>query len=220
MHRLLPALALAVGLGVASAAPAWALSSVHQVTNAANDPFVNCSVGAGTGIVYPRSEVEPYGSINPANPANMVTVFQQDRWSNGGAHGLAAGVSTDGGTTWTVGPLPFSRCASNAPADLQYERASDPWVSFGPGTPSNPSKGATAYTVSISFNQSPGKNGNTVGAAASYDGGKTWQHAQSMHADAQSGVPIPVPDPNFQFFHDKEAVTADPTRPGTAYVVW
>jgi hypothetical protein len=221
MRKLSPAFALAAALGLALVAPAWALSNVHQVTDATNDPYVTCTVGAGTGTaVYQRSEVEPYGSVNPANPANIVTVFQQDRWSNGGAHGLAAGVSFNGGTSWTVGPLPFSRCAPNAPTDLRYERASDPWVSFGPGTPDNPSHGATAYAVSISFNQSAGKNGNTVGAAASYDGGVTWQHAQSMHSDSQSGVPTPVPDPNFQFFHDKESVTADPTRPGTAYAVW
>jgi hypothetical protein len=41
-----------------------------------------------------------------------------------------------------------------------------------------------------------------------------------MHADARSGVPIPVDDTNFKFFHDKESVTADPTRPGWAYAVW
>jgi len=41
-----------------------------------------------------------------------------------------------------------------------------------------------------------------------------------MHADAQSGVPIPVDDTNFRFFHDKESVTADPTQPGEAYAVW
>src|SRR2546429_182162 len=149
----------------------------------------------------------------------MVTAGQQDRWSNGGAHGLAAGVSTTGGSSWRVVPLPFSACASNAPADLQYQRASDPWISFGPGAPANPS-GATTYSVSISFNQTASQNGNTVGAAVSYDGGLTWTHAQSMHADAQSGVPIPVPDSNFQFFHDKESVTADPITPGEAYAVW
>ena len=116
-------------------------------------------------------------------------------------------------------PLPFSTCAANSPMDLQYERASDPWVSFGPGAPGNPT-GATAYTVSISFNQSAGKNGNTVGAAVSYDGGTTWVHAQSLHGDAETGVALPVPDSNFQFFHDKESVTADPTRPGRAYAIW
>lgn len=218
MRKFPPAFALAAALGLTLAGPAWALS-VNQVTNGTNDPYVTCAFGVG-GIDYPRSEVEPYGSVNPTNPANIVTVFQQDRWSNGGAHGLAAGVTFNGGSAWSVVPLPFSSCAATAPSDLQYERASDPWVSFGPGTPGNPNQGATAYTVSLSFNQSPGKNGNTVGAAASYDGGTTWTNVQSMHSDSQSGVPIPVPDANFQFFHDKESVTADPTRPGTAYAVW
>ena len=220
MRRIPPALVLAMALTFAVAvSPALAAGAVHQVTNAGNDPFAACTAGSG-GIPYPRSEVEPYGSVNQADPSNIVTVVQQDRWNNGGAHGLSAGVSRDGGSSWSVVPLPFSACAANAPADLRYERASDPWVSFGPGTAANPATGATAYAISISFNQSAGKNGNTVGAAVSSDGGSTWTHAQSMHADAQSGVPIPVPDSNFQFFHDKESITADPTRPGTAYAVW
>jgi hypothetical protein len=220
MRKIPPALVLAVGLTLAVAvSPALAGSAVNQVTNAGNDPYAACTVNAG-GIVYDRSEVEPFGSVNPTDPNNIITVFQQDRWSNGGAHGLAAGVSRDGGSSWSIVPLPFSSCATGTPADLQYEAASDPWVSFGPGTAADPAHGATAYTVSISFNESAGRNGNTVGVAASSDGGTTWAHAQSLHADAQSGVPIPVADDNFQFFHDKEAVTADPTRPGWAYAVW
>jgi hypothetical protein len=220
MHKLRRALVLATALTLALAvSPVLAASAVHQVTNAGNDPFAACTVGTA-GINYPRSEVEPFAAVNPANPSNIVTVVQQDRWSNGGAHGLVAGVSTDGGASWSVIPLPFSACASGAPADLQYERASDPWVSFGPGTAVDPTRGATAYSISLSFNQSPGKNGNTIGVAVSSDGGFTWTHAQSLHADAQSGVPLPVPDPNFQFFHDKESVTADPNEPGTAYAVW
>jgi hypothetical protein len=194
-------------------------ASVLSVTNATNDPFVTCTVGAGTGRNYVRSEVEPFAAINPTNAANIITVQQQDRWDNGGAHGLTAGVSQNGGNSWVVLALPFSACATNSPADLLYERASDPWVSFGPEAPGNPT-GATAYTVSLSFNQSPGKNGNTIGAAVSYDGGLTWQHAQSLLSDAATEVPLPVPDNNFQYFHDKESVTADPTRPGHAYVVW
>src|SRR3989454_823225 len=129
-------------------------------------------------------------------------------------------LALNGGNSWSIVQLPFSSCASGTPDELKYERASDPWVSFGPGTPDHPTSGAIAYAVSISFNQSPGKNGNTVGAAVSDDGGITWKNAQSLHSDAATGVPLPVPDSNFQFFHDKESVTADPTRPGYAYAVW
>jgi hypothetical protein len=219
MRKLPVALTLAVALMIVLAGPVLAAGTVHQVTNAANDPFAACTVGAGTGINYPRSEVEPFAAVNPRASGNAITVFQQDRWSNGGAHGLAAGVTTTGGANWTIVPLPFSACAAGTPAELAYQRASDPWVSFGPGTPAG-AAGATAYAVSLSFNQSPGKNGNTVAAAVSYDGGLHWSNAQSLHSDAQTGVPVPVPDSNFQFFHDKESVTADPSRPGSAYVVW
>jgi hypothetical protein len=220
MRKVVSGMALAAGLALVSASSSLAAGVVKAATNATSDPYVGCTVGNGTGRNYTRSEVEPYGSVNPSDSNNIIAVFQQDRWSNGGAHGLAASVTKNGGTTWTVVALPFSSCASTAPSDLQYERASDPWVSFGPGTESNPSAGETAYTISISFNQSPGKNGNTVGVAASSDGGTTWAHPQSLHGDAQTGVPLPVPDANFQVFHDKESVTADPTRPGTAYAVW
>ena len=125
----------------------------------------------------------------------------------------------NGGAFGTVSALPFSACAANSPTELRYERASDPWVSFGPGAPGNPT-GSTAYAVSISFNQSLGKNGNTVGAAVSYDGGLNWTHAQSLRGDAANEVPLPVQDSNFQYVHDKESVTADPVRPGHAYAVW
>jgi len=211
--------AAAIAVVLCSASLVLAAGTITRATNTSNDPFVTCAIGAGTGLAYAKSEVEPFGAVNPRNPANIVTVFQQDRWNNGGARGLAASVTHSGGSSWTVVPLPFSRCAANSPADLQYERASDPWVSFGPGAPGN-AGGTTAYAVSISFNQSPGRNGNTVGAAVSYDGGSTWVHAQSLRGDATTGVPLPVPDPNFQIFHDKESVTADPTEPGHAYAVW
>jgi hypothetical protein len=216
MRKLVCGLALAASLALMSAPSSLAAAMVTAVTGAGTDPYKGCTVGNGTGRNYTLSEVEPNGAVNPTDPGNIITVFQQDRWSNGGAHGLAASV-TKGGVT-TVVALPFSSCAGASA--LQYERASDPWVSFGPGTETNHSSGATAYTISISFNQSPGKNGNTVGVAASPDGGTTWAHVQSLQGDAQTGVPLPVPDSNFQVFHDKESVTADPTTPGTAYAVW
>jgi hypothetical protein len=220
-HRLLRSLGpLAAALAALLCSAGLVLAAaLLRVTDATTDPFAACSVGAGTGLNYVLSEVEPFAAVNPTDAANVVTVQQQDRWSNGGARGLTAGVSQDGGFSWTVVALPFSACAASSPADLRYERATDPWVSFGPGTPGDPA-GATAYAVSVSFNQSPGRNGNTVGAAVSYDGGLSWQHAQSLRGDAATEVPLPVPDTNFRYFHDKESVRADPTRPGHAYAVW
>jgi BNR repeat-like domain len=156
-----------------------------------------CEVVPQTGTNYQNAEVEPWVAVNPANSQNIIGVWQQDRWSNGGAHGLVAGFSFDGGQTWGETTLPFSACANG----LGYERASDPWVSIGPD--------GTAYTVSISFNDS--NNNNAVAAATSRDGGQTWRNLSVIIADNA---------PNFQFFNDKESVTANPATPGKAYAVW
>ena len=40
---------------------------------------------------YLNSEVEPQVAVDPTNPSHLVGAWQQDRWSNGGAHGLVAG---------------------------------------------------------------------------------------------------------------------------------
>lgn len=158
-------------------------------------PFAGCTIG-GPGTNYVNAEVEPWVAANPANTTNLIGAWQQDRWDNGGAHGLVAGYSFNGGKTWGETPLPFSACAGG----LNYERASDPWVSIGPD--------GVAYTISISFNQS--NNDNAVAAATSTDGGKTWGNLAVLKAD----------NGTTQFFNDKESVTADPTRAGVAYAVW
>lgn len=182
---------------------------------------------------YLNSEVETQATVDPTNPSHLVAAWQQDRWSNGGAHGLVAGYSNDGGSSWKVSPQPFSACyhASGFQGTyLDYQRASDPWVSIGPGAPPGSSSASTVYSVSISFDQTAYKTDvnashNAVGAAASYDGGATWSNAQALIADpCISGTPA---GPGFQcnndksfLFNDKESVTADPTHPGVAYAVW
>ena len=166
------------------------------VTVSGPSPFATCAIG-GPGTNYLNAEVEPWIALNPANGKNLIGAWQQDRWDNGGAHGLVAGYSTNGGNTWGETPLPFSACA---PGGLRYERASDPWVSIGPD--------GTAYTISISFNQS--NNDNAVAAATSTDGGKTWGNLALVKADTGTT----------QFFNDKESITADPIHAGVAYAVW
>ena len=184
-------------------------------------------------LSYLNSEVEPQVAIDPTNPLHLVGAWQQDRWSNGGSHGLVAGYSKDGGRTWTVSPEPFSVCyhaSGYAGAFLNYQRASDPWTSIGPGTPGSPSSGSTAYASSLSFDHTAFLNDangthNAVGAASSYDGGATWSHVQPIIADPCTvGTPS---GPGFQcnndgafLFNDKNSVTADPVHPGVAYQVW
>ena len=133
-------------------------------------------------------------AVNPTDHQNVLGAVQQDRWFGGGAHGLSALVSKDGGSSFDVVALPFSLCASGG---LNYERASDPWVSFGPD--------GTAYAVGIAFDADSDNSG--IVAATSNDGGATWANAQSVVLDTTT-------------FNDKVSVTADPTNAGTAYVTW
>lgn len=197
MHRNKKFISLLAGTTLCAVLAANPTSQAATLVSGPS-PFAGCTVGNGTGTNYLNSEVEPYLAINPASPTNFIGVWQQDRWSNGGARGLVASASFDGGKTWQQPtPLPFSACADG----LGYERASDPWVSIGPD--------GTAYAISISFNRS--NNSNAVGAAVSRDGGQTWQNLSVIIADNE---------PTSQFFNDKESVTANPVTPGVAYAVW
>ena len=177
------------------ASTALAGSSVQ--VSGATSPYAAC-VPAPTqpGRNYLNAEVEPQLAVNPVHPGNLVGQWHQDRWSNGGARGIAGAYSTNGGVTWTDVTVPFSSCA---PGGLADERASDPWVSFGPD--------GTAYSSALSFDGST--NRNAVSAAVSQDGGKTWTHQQTLVAYTTA-----------QFFTDKNSTTADPVNAGTAYTVW
>jgi hypothetical protein len=215
MKRVMVAAALVGGaiLGLTNSALASSLVVVSGPS-----PYAGCSDAGQSGTSFVNAEEEPFASVNPANPSNIVAAFQQDRWSNGGAHGLAAAFSSNGGTTWGETTLPFSICAPNAVLDpftgAPYDRASDAWVSIGPD--------GTAYTVGLLATETAsgtgGNNDTAVAAATSVDGGKTWGNARLIKSDQGTSPVFEVT----QFFNDKESVTADPipARAGTAYVVW
>ena len=84
-----------------------------------------------------------------------------------------------------------------------FDRSSDPWVSFGPD--------GTAYQVSLSFNAT--NNVNAVLASRSTNGGDTWSEPWTIIRDSGAR------DVSYAF-NDKESVTADPTKPGYAYAAW
>jgi hypothetical protein len=181
-----------------------AVPTQHLVRVSGPSPVSGCHVPLVDGVLYPQTEVEPNVSANPARPGNLVGVWQQDRFSNGGARALVAGYSTDAGRTWGEVPLPFSRCV---PGGLAYDRASDPVVSVGPD--------GRAYAVSLSFtpnNVSPNfTTDDAIASATSSDGGRSWQRVRILDRDTNGDV---------QGSLDKEWVVADPTQPGVAYVTW
>ncbi len=207
-----------LALALVTAAPALASTVTPLVTVSSADPYAGCPPDGQSGTVTVNAEVEPQAAVNPHNPGNMIGAWQQDRWSNGGAHGLLAGFSTDGGKTWGESQLPFSGCVSGINPVLDpftgtpYNRASDPWVSIGPD--------GTAYAVGLLATETTvsggGNNDTGVAAAASTDGGQTWGNARLIKSDQGTSPIFEVT----HFFNDKESVTADPKTAGTAYVVW
>jgi hypothetical protein len=169
-------------------------------------PYAACTSldpGSPPGTNYLNAEVEPFVAVNPANPTNVIGVFQQDRWSNGGSRGLATVVSSNGGATWTEPPAPhFSTCAGGTAANGgNYDRASDPWVSIGPD--------GTAYQLSLSVNAA--QTISAILASTSTNGGLTWSAPATVQRDVS---------PTGFVFNDKESVTANPNDAGVAYAVW
>ena len=102
---LVAAVTLALATAVGVRAGAFTLGPLVQVSG--GSPLAGCSAdnAAGqSGTVYLHSEVEPWVDVNPSNPNNIVGIWQQDRWSNGGSRGLVVGASTNGGASWTSVP--------------------------------------------------------------------------------------------------------------------
>ncbi|HEX2390116.1 MAG TPA: hypothetical protein VHL33_03485 [Casimicrobiaceae bacterium] len=167
-------------------------------------PFApGCDGVAATGTLYIGAEVEPYVAVDPRDPLHLIGVWQQDRWSNGGARGLRTGYSFDGGLTWGSSQAPFSRCTGgNAANGADFARASDPWVTIGPD--------GIAYQIAIAFTGQTFAvaSSGAVLASRSLDGGRTWGAASTLIQDGQAP------------FNDKESITADPLVPGHAYAAW
>jgi hypothetical protein len=108
-------LAAAVLVGAASSGMFVATApSVASTTS----PFPpGCEGVPQSGMLYENAEVEPRVAVDPANPLHIVGVFQQDRWSNGGAHGLVTSRSFDGGASWAESWAHFSICAGGTVAN-------------------------------------------------------------------------------------------------------
>ena len=177
---------------------AWAggIAAGPLTTASGPSPFAGCTADAGqSGFSYAGSEVEPWVAVDPADGNNIVGAWQQDRWSNGGSRGLVAGYSGDGGATWQSAVIPgLTKCSGG-----EYERASDPWVTFAPN--------GDVYHIAITFNDA--NNTNAVLVNKSTDGGRTWSPPITLIRDT-------APSP----FNDKETITADPHDARYVYAIW
>ena len=189
------------------ATEAFAGASTPVRASALVSPYSACAsqdaaqIAVSGGRNFLNAEVEPSLGVFGSH---LVGQWHEDRWSNGGGHGIGLGTSSDGGATWSNGTMPWDACAPGTPASLAiYLRNSDPWVSFGPD--------GTAYASALAFNLGYPNNFNAVAVATSRDFGATWEHAQ------------PVPGSAFTTLSkstDKNSTTADPVHAGVAYTVW
>ncbi|MCV2368593.1 sialidase family protein [Roseateles oligotrophus] len=161
------------------------------------------SGGSNSGTLYANAEVEPFAAVHPGNANVLISAWQQDRWSSGGARGLVTAVSSDAGVSWTRRLLPFSRCGGAAAGSSgDYERASDPWVDIGPS--------GVMYSMALGFTGTaftPGASSALL-ASRSLDGGQTWSTPATLLRDGET------------LFNDKNALTADPTDERYVYAVW
>ena len=166
-------------------------------------PFKGCTadqVSSQPGTNFGGSAIEPWIAVDPTTAGHLLTAVQQDRWSNGGSRGLRAGVSVDGGTTWSNNiPQGISLCTGGP-----FQRSTDPWSAFG--------LDGVAYFFSLAFNNNPVPAINGASAmlvSRSTDGGNTW------------GNPIAlIDDTDPLAFNDKNSLTTDPYIAGNVYAVW
>jgi hypothetical protein len=127
----------------------------------------------------------------------MVAIWQ----TSSGAGSVAQWArTTDGGASWSPArAAPLDACANGPVQDAR--RASDPWVTFGPG--------GRVYLSALAWTPGPENAGAEVIAmvmVASPDGGETWERPVTI---SRAEAPLVT--------YDNLALAADPTRVGVVY---
>ncbi len=168
----------------------------------ARSPFADCDVVLGDGEVsYLNTEIGPSVATNPLDWNNVVGVWQQDRLQLIGARGLVTGTSHNGGRTWKRTFAHFSRCSGgNATNGGDYERATDPWISFSPN-------GSTVQQISLSLDISDAFEAILVSRSA--NSGDAWGEPITLLRDTDPKV-----------FDDQPSITADLNDSNFAYAAW
>src|SRR3954449_7399096 len=154
--------------------------------------------------VQPDTQIEPSIAVNPANPCNAVTAYQEGRIANGGDATNGFATTFDCGATWSHGELP--KLTTYPGQGGQLERASDAVVAFGPDN--------VVYANSLIFDLNV-NNGlrSAMAVNVSKDGGRTWSDPVIFQDDELGGT------------NDKNWIVVDQSdapghHKGRVYVVW
>ena len=216
-------LAAALTLVPAATAHAGAPAVVRDVMTGTDDlGSLTIPVTPIQDYVQPDTQIEPSIAVNPSNPCDVVTAYQEGRIASGGDATNGFATSTDCGATWTHGELPGLTGYGKGTALDQggyFERGSDAVVAFGPNN--------TVYANSLIFDQSAasdladgvaedaGQGGVRSGIAinVSHDGGLTWS------------PPVVFQDDDIGGLNDKNWIVVDNSDApghhlGRVYAVW
>jgi BNR repeat-like domain len=164
------------------------------------------------------TQAEPDIAVNPTAPRNLVGVFQQGRFQNGGSVDPGWAASFDGGRTWPYkGDAPgLTVAVSSAPTagpGAPFERSSDPVVAFD-------RRHNRVYfnTLSVSDAGCAIFCDSAVTLNVSTNGGKTFGAPRIVHEDVSDA------NSNSFVFNDKNWIVTDNTRTsphyGRTYAVW
>ena len=191
-------LASAVVAFVVAAFPMAATAGPYKVKRlraiSASSPFAAGCPGAlfdDTNIT--GLELEPFLTVNPARPANIIATWKQDVGPRGTRTDLIAS-SLNHGKTWKRSTIPGLSACTGGTAD----GASDPWVSAGGD--------GTVYFGGLPADLATDPPTTAVVASRSGNGGRTWRAPTTVAAPRQG--------------NETDAITGSPTRPGHAYMAW
>jgi hypothetical protein len=184
--------------------PVGPVTSVTQVRVSQASTFsAGCDGVPATGTLYTDTAAEPYLAVNPTSPLNLISAWQQNRWSDYGAQGVNLAASFDGGMSWRLSNAAFSRCTGGNSGNAgNYARATDVWLTVTPS--------GVVYALALSITGAPLAAGSSSAmlVAQSRDGGLTWSAPAALIQDGS------------QFLNDKGSITADPTDANYVYAVW
>src|SRR5690348_15381903 len=138
--------------------------------------------------VQPDTEIEPSIAVNPKDPNDVITVYQEGRIADGGDATNGFATSFDGGRTWLHGELPG--LTSYPGQGGAFERASDAVVAFGPHNL------VYANSLVFDFNRGGGLRSG-IAVNVSRDGGRTW------------GAPVVLQDERLGGTNDKNWIVVD-----------